>query len=214
LTGSLDSLFDFLRVDPDLLHVAAQTSAARAELPMRRDEVAAWIATLPLAEKDETLTRLIIESDNHAVPAELLQRFLKARDANRPDTTLSPAPRRTVGALLQAAQERTAEREQAAARKAAAEKAHREREAAAARARHLDRLAGQEPRLWADIDRLVVTKLPKNYDQAVHHLVDLRDLAAREEGDGRTDFASRLENFRASNARKPSLLERIARAGL
>lgn len=214
MTGTLDSLIDFLRVDPDLLHVAAQTSAARAELPLRRDDVAAWIATLPLAEKDETLTRLIIEFDNHAVPAELLQRFLKARDAIRPDTTFSPAPRRTVGALLQAAEDRTAEREQAAAAKAVAEKARREREVAAARERHLDRLAGQEPRLWADIDRLVVTKLPKNYDQAVHHLVDLRDLAAREKGDCSKDFASRLENFRASHARRPSLLQRITRAGL
>jgi hypothetical protein len=214
LSGSLEALADFLRVDRDLLHIAAQTSPARAEPPLQRDEVAAWIAALPPAEKDEILTRLIVEPDNHALPAELLQRFLRARDADRPDMTSSPDLRRTVGALLDAAQERTAEREEAAVRKAAEEKARREREAAAARARHLDRLAGQEPRLWADIDRLVVTKLPKNYDQAMTHLLDLRDLAARDGSAGSADFASRLENFRVANARKPSLLERLARAGL
>ncbi len=214
LSVSLEALVDFLRVDSDLLYAAAQTSPARVELPTRRTEIAAWIAALPLVEKDEILVRLIIAPDNPAPPAELLQRFIKASAADRPDTISSPDLRRTVGALLDAGEKRRTEREQATARKADAEKARREREAAVARAQALDRLAGQEPRLWADIDRLVLTKLPKNYDQAVKHLVDLRDLATRAGGDGRREFLARLDSFYTTHARKPSLLERVVRAGL
>lgn len=214
LSGSLEAFADFLRVDSDLLEVAAQASPARPELAIQRDEIAAWVGALSPAGKDEILTRLLVDPDDPVPVAELQQRFLKARDAHRSEGASSAASRRTVGALLRAAEEKTAEREQAAARRAASEKARNARETAAARARHLDRLAGQESRLWADVDRLVGTKLPKSYDQAVNNLVDLRDLTARAGGDGGADFMARLEGFRATHARKPSLLERIARAGL
>ena len=150
LSGSLEALADFLRVDPDLLEVAARASAPRAASPVQRNDVAAWVAALAPAEKDEILTPLIVAPDDSAsVPA--------------------------------------------------------------ARARHIDRLAGQEPRLRAEVERLVPTKLPKSYDQTVSHLVDLRDLAARDSRDRSTDFATRLEHFRAAHARKPS---RLDRAGL
>ena len=218
LSGSLEALADFLRVDPDLLEVAARASEPRVASPLQRNEVAAWVAALAPAEKDKILTRLIVAPDDSAsVPAELLHRFFQARDASRPSPSRSQDSRRTVGELLHATEERAAQREQAAARKAAEEKARHEREAAAARTRHLDRLAGQEPRLWAEVERLVPTKLPKSYDQTVSHLVDLRDLAARDSRDSRdrsTDFATRLEHFRAAHARKPSLLKRLDRAGL
>ncbi|MGH8490649.1 MAG: hypothetical protein ACREXS_17745 [Gammaproteobacteria bacterium] len=72
-----------------------------------------------------------------------------------------------------------AERQRIKAEKAAKEKARREREAAVARAQHLDEIAGKEPALWNKVEGLIATKQPKNYDQAVELLADLRDLAAR-----------------------------------
>ncbi len=214
LTGALSALADFIRVDPDLLEVAALASAPGDTVPLQRDDVRAWVAALAPAEKHEILTRLVVAPDDVAsVSAELQHQFCKARDASRPAPSRSDESRRTVGELLRATEARAAQRKQAAARKAAEAKARRERETAAARARHLDGLAGEEPRLWAEAERLVATKLPKSYDQTAGHLSDLRDLAARKGPGGGTDFATRLERFRAAHARKPSLLERLDRAG-
>jgi hypothetical protein len=61
------------------------------------------------------------------------------------------------------------------------------------------------------VERLVATKLPKNYDQATEHLVDLRDLAARKDAAG---FRRRIETLRAAHARKPTFISRLDKAGL
>jgi hypothetical protein len=98
-----------------------------------------------------------------------------------------------------------------AAEKSAAEKARRAREAAAVRAQYLDSLAGREPQLWRKIEDLVATRLPKDYNEAVRLLADLRDLAARNQT---TAFQSQLAGFRTIHARKPSLLTRLKQVGL
>jgi len=103
------------------------------------------------------------------------------------------------------------ERQRIEAEKRAKEKARREREAAVAREKHLESLVGREARLWAEVDGLVGTKQPKNYDQAVEILVDLRDLAARAKGG---DFGLRIETLRQAQAKKPSFIERLRKAGL
>jgi hypothetical protein len=210
LSASLQALADFLRLNADLLAVAAESSPARDERPLRRDELRGWLATLPADEKDDLLARLIAEADA-ALSAELHRRFVRARDAARPKTP-PPAARRTVGELLRAAEARTAERHRLAAEKAAADRARHEREAALARARHLERLAGQEATLWTEVERLVATRLPKDYDTAVGTLVDLRDLAAR--ANATAGFQTRLAALRATHVRKTGLLDRLARAGL
>ena len=210
LSASLQSLADFLRLDPDLLHVAAEASPAREERPLRRDELQVWLATLPASEKDDLLARLIAEADP-ALPNELHRRFLRARDAARPEAA-PPAKQRTVGDLLRAAEVRTAERQRLAAEKAATAKARTEREAALARVRHLDHLAGQEAKLWANVEDLVATRLPKNYEAAVSLLVDLRDLAVR--ANDASAFRARLDALRSACARKTGLLDRLTKAGL
>jgi hypothetical protein len=55
------------------------------------------------------------------------------------------------------------------------------------------------------------SKQPKSYDQAVALLVDLRDLAVRDK-DGA--FGIRLEARREAQAKKPSFIQRLAKAGL
>jgi hypothetical protein len=118
---------------------------------------------------------------------------------------------RTVGELLRAAGEQASERSRAAAARRAKEKARRDREAAIAREKHLDSLAGRESKLWGEVDTFVASKQPKSYDQAVAILVDLRDLAARGKAG---EFGLRIEALREAQARKPSFIQRLAKAGL
>ena len=64
---------------------------------------------------------------------------------------------------------------------------------------------------WLRVADLVATRLPKEYDQAVCLLLDLRDLAARSDP---AAFQSQLDRFRTAQARKPSLIARLKDAGL
>lgn len=207
LSASLESLAEFLRIDSGLLHVAADASSPLGDTRIDRDEVHAWVNKLATKEKDDLITSLVVDAD-HAKPAELLRRFLtqRATAGGGPATT-----GRTVGRLLQATEAYAAERERIEAEKRAREKARRDREAALAREKHLDSLVGRETKLWTEIDGLVATKQPKNYDQAVKLLIDLRDLTARGKSD---DFSLRMAALRQTQARKPSLIERLEKAGL
>jgi hypothetical protein len=210
LNASLASFAEFLRIDEDLLHAAAQASAVLEDRAPSWDEVHVWVAGLGIAEKEDLLTKLIVEEDL-TLGTELLHRFLTHRgDSGRGSG--AAAGRRTVGQLLRAAQARTEERRQAEARKRAQEKERREREAAVARAKRLDEIAGQEPKLWTRIDNLIAETQPKSYDQAIRLLLDLRDLAQREgKGD---EFRRKLEALHAVHSRKSSFLARLRRAGL
>jgi uncharacterized Zn finger protein len=117
-----------------------------------------------------------------------------------------------VGELLAAAQSFREQRRRQEARKAAEAKARQEQLAAIARQKHLDALAGREPEWWAKVEELVATRLPKSYDLAVQHLVDLRDLAIRK-GEG-ADFSRRLAVLRDAQARKVTFIGRLQDKGL
>ncbi|OHB67023.1 MAG: hypothetical protein A2Y76_07610 [Planctomycetes bacterium RBG_13_60_9] len=210
LSASLQGFADFLRVDEDLLYVAAQASEPAVDARISRKELHDWIAELPAGEKDDVLTRLVIDEDS-SVATELFQWFLEHRKAMAGGFP-AQATRRTVGELLRAAETRAEERQQAEARRRAEEAKRREQKAAAARAAHLARIADQEPRLWDRVDRLIAERKPKSYDEAVALLIDLRDLAQRS---GRSKESRRkLRAIRLTHARKPSLLKRLDKAGL
>jgi hypothetical protein len=207
LSASLESLAEFLRIDGDLLQVAAEASPPIGDSGLDRADVRAWIGKLPAREKDEIITNLVVDAD-HARIAELLQRFLK----ERLDRKGGPATTgRTARELLRAAEAHMTERLHLEAQKRVTEEARREREAAIAREKHLDGLVGREARLWKEVDALIATKQPGNYDQAVKLLVDLRDLAARGKAG---DFGLRIEALRQAQSKKPSFIERLRRAGL
>jgi hypothetical protein len=208
LSASLECLAEFLRIDSDLLAIAAESSSStKADAP-NHSEMADWVAALPLKEKDEILLRLLEGGDAH-LGTELNLRFRKSRASL--SSVVQPA-RRTVADLLTAASSQTEERQRSEARKAAAEKARREQEAARAREKHLEGLTGRVPELWTAIEELIATRLPQNYDLAVQHLVDLRDVSARQKTE--VDFANGLTAFRGRIGRKPSLIDRLTRAGL
>jgi hypothetical protein len=200
----LKAFADFLRLDPDLVQVAAQHSAHMAAGP---DETAlpGWIAALPETEKTELLVR-VAGAAPVAVRSELLHRF---RMAHRTGDAAAEGVR-TVGELLEAADRIAEERTRIEVERKARERERREREAAAARQRHLDQLSGRDEELWEQVDALVATKQPKSYDQAVSLLKDLRDLAAR---DGREPvFAARLQALQQAHAKKSSFVDRLRKA--
>jgi hypothetical protein len=210
LSTSLESLVDFLRIDPDLLGVAAQMSRALAQASPKPVEIRQWIGKLPSGEKDDLLA-MFITGEEPALAMQLMRRFIE-KDDKRSEEEAEGVKRRTVGELLQAAEALNEKRRKLAAKKAAEEKARREREAEIARAEHLDRIATKQPELWNQIDSLIATKQPKSYDRVVELLADLRDLAARQSKT--KEFATRVETLRSSHLRKPSLIERLRKAGL
>lgn len=201
-------LVDFLRLDQDLLAVAAEASPRQQTRPVQREDMAAWVALLPAKEKDELIVRLMA-GEEVGIGAELRARLGRSQAASAPTPQ---APRRTVRQLLAAAEAFRERRKQAKARKAAEEKSRREHAAAVAREKHLDGLAGREPELWAKVEELVATKLPKSYDLAVQHLADLRDLAKRTGAEA--DFFRRAALLREAHARKQTLIERLRNKGL
>ena len=210
LSASLESLVDFLRIDPSLIYVAARASEPLEDATPKQEEILEWIGTLPAGEKDDVLAKLIANED-FALAKELFRQFIKERCSGSQQIA-EKCERRTVGELIQEAEERAEERRRAAAKKAAEEKARRDREAAEHREKYLDEIAKREPNLWNQVENLISTKQPKSYDQAVRLLIDLRDLASRK---GKMDeFGPRLSALRAAQARKPSFIKRLRKAGL
>jgi hypothetical protein len=203
LSGPLHTLAAFLRIDEDLLAVAAQASDPRAS-DLSTAGLDEWVTSLPVPEKDALLLR-VIHGDPH-VHSELRQRFRRQQH----DTPTSGT--RTVKELLAAASARRTHRQQEAEHRAAAEHARREREAAIAREKRLDALAAQEEQAWHKVSTLIETKKPGNYDDAVALLVDLK--AVGERAGAPEGFHERYQQLRLDHRGKPSLMQRLDRAGL
>ena len=197
LTGPLQKLAEFLRLDRATIEVAAERSAPLKETRLSEREIRTWISALPGSEKDELILRLI--KGEAQLGAQVVRR-LRADLLPRSETPESGA-RRTAGELAQAGKERAALLERRAREQQAQE-----------RARHLDTLVGKEEALWRRADDLVSTRRQLEYDEAVGLLKDLRDLAAR--GDQTAQFADRLDALRTRHKGKSTFLDRLIRAGL
>jgi hypothetical protein len=191
LTAAQRALADFLRVDADLLAVAAQSSPAAPEpatTPTKK-ELTPLIAGLPEKEKDAWLLRLAL-GPQPALRNELLHRL-----RGTPATVTAP-DRRSTAHLLDAAHTRRTERRQ-----------RLQRAQAEARAERLTALAREADSLWSRAEAHIATKKTSAYDQAVTLLRDLRD-ACDHVGSG-TDFRKRLALLREANQRRPALLHRL-----
>ena len=114
LSGSLVSFTDFLRIDRDLLHAAAQTSLPLHLARPNQEDVLAYVRMLSAEEKDGLLLRLMMGEEAH-LGAEMLNRFLKEK---RKNASLSlKHQRRTVGELIRAGDEYREERRRPLQRK-------------------------------------------------------------------------------------------------
>jgi hypothetical protein len=206
LTAGQRALANFLRLDNDLLTVAAQTSPPLTETTDDPSELADWVTCLPIAEKDRLLTR-VVQGEAARVRMELLRRY-------RGDTAQTiPVPaRRTVAALLDEAASRRTDRERRLAAQYADQETRREEARVRARERRLDELARDQEAAWSRVEAMIATRKPAEYDAAVTLLTDLQALAERE--DRYDTFTSRTIALRQTHARKPSLIERFNRAGI
>jgi hypothetical protein len=173
--------------------------------------VAAWVATLPLAEKDALLvTLLTAEDESWSLANRLRQRFHQAWRQTHP-APATAQNRRTASDLWQISATLRQEEQRRQAAEAARQRAEQERRAAAQRKQYLASLVAQEPRLWQEVATLLNTTQPTKYDEAVRLLRDLRDLAT--DGGHLGRWEARLKEFRQRYARKPSLMQRFNKAG-
>ncbi|MFI5840014.1 hypothetical protein ACIA8K_09935 [Catenuloplanes sp. NPDC051500] len=202
LDGPLTAAAAFLRLDPDLLTVAATGSAARAE--PTAVQLTAWVGELPVAEKDALLTRAITGASIHG---DLLRRYR----AEHPDRAGARASR-TAGMLRGSAEKARDERERLDAAARRQEQERRERSAAAERQRHLDRLSRDQIRAWQRVFALIDTKTSRGYDEAVQLLIDLRDISERDSAEAA--FGQRIAELRAGHLSKPAFQRRLADVGL
>jgi hypothetical protein len=208
LTASQRALADFLRVDADLLHVAAEASPALPDVNAADPHaLAAHIAGLAASEKD-WLLGLVAADQAIRARMELLRGF-----GAQPGSQPLSRPRRTVAELLNAAADRTEQREQQAAAQRAAEQARQEQQRAEARRKRVDELARDPEAAWAEAERLISFRAPAQYDAAVALLMDLHDLAGRP-GQQSQEFGRRYAALREAHSRKSSLIHRLDRAGL
>ncbi|MBT2450292.1 hypothetical protein J7F03_25090 [Streptomyces sp. ISL-43] len=196
LTAPQSALADFLRVDTDLLAVAAQSSTAAPEPAARliRKELARLVSALPDEEKDALLVRLALDPEPH-LRSELVHRL---RETSAPAT----APgRRTAARLLDAAHTRRAERH-----------GHAERDRLRARATRLTALAAESDVIWNQAEAHIASKRTSAYDAAVALLRDLREACAHT-GHG-VDFQQRLGLLRDTYRSRPGLIHRLDSHGL
>jgi hypothetical protein len=204
LDGSLERLVDFLRIDTDLLEVAAANSRPLFAQSLSPEAVRRWLSERSPAEKDVYLERVIAEDPAVAIE---LQRLIADGD----DVPAETAPR-TVGSLLRAAEAATDRRRRVEMAQVEKDRKRRKEAALLARTAYLENLALHERAAWMKIERFLSTRQPANYDQAVLLLVDLREVATTT---GReTEFRQQLETLCVAHHRKPSLLAKLQRAGL
>jgi hypothetical protein len=206
LTASQRALADFLRLDPDLLQVAARTSPPLPETKDDPRRLSQWIEKLPVKEGRGLLLR-VAQGQGPQVQMELLRRF-----RGQPDTGRDDRPRRTVAELLDTAAELRQEREREAESARAEQEALREQQRAAAREKRLDAIARDPEITWARIDELIDGRQPSDYDVAVELLKDLQAIADRT---GLSqEFTERVTLLRRKHHRKSGLLARFDRATL
>lgn len=206
LSDSLASVAKFLKIDDDLIRVAAQASGPL--VPVSDDGIADWVTALPASEKDKFLT-MVAEGEGAQVEALLVRRF---RRESRPTGAAATNAGRTASELLAGAEARRAARKAAEARAREEARARRAEEQAGAYERHLEKLAGRKDETWQQVEKLTIFSKPKEYDQATQLLRDLHVIARRE--DDITAFTARIRELRTRYAKRPSLMERFDKAGL
>jgi hypothetical protein len=198
LTGSQTALVEFLRIDRDLLAVAASGSAASGAV--EGPDIEGWVADLPASERDALLVGLLRGGDAH-LRMKTLRRMKGA-------PTAEERARRTASELVEAATGAREARERAEVDRRAREAAENARLAAEARRKRLAELAAEGDRAWERVAIRIAEKRPVAYDIAVDLLADLREVTADAE------FGRRIEDLKVEHRRKVAFMERLASAGL
>lgn len=196
LTGSQSALAEFLRIDPDLIAVAADGARTASG---ERVDVEGWVSRLTGSERDALLVAWL-EGKDPLLRAETLRRA-------GPDQVASVGARCAAELLDRAAAVRD-DRVEAERAAQAARLAERTRQAELARQRRLAALVREGDGAWERVAARIAEKKPSGYDIAVDLLVDLRDVSDPDV------FAARLSGLRREHGRKVTFVERLGHAGL
>jgi hypothetical protein len=202
LSPTLDSFVDIMGIDRDLIAAAAEGASRVVAAPSAR-QVERWIAALGTDEHVALLSR--VARGDGSVSVEIMRGY---RRHARPRP--SGLPLRTAGTLRERAEAMAEARHQVARRREARARARRERQEQVARDRYLASLCKRERQAWQQVDTLIDTKRPRDYDAAVTLLSDLRDVSGQKRSG---QFAQRISELREAHATKPSLLARLKDAG-
>jgi len=208
LNGPLKSFVDFMRIDTDLIAVAAENSISESR-QTDPEALRTWIHNLPASEKNDILFRLI-EAPSPHLGTELMQRFQQtvSTTANsKMDKQL-----RSVKDLISRAETYTEERKRRVAEQKARDQARKKKEKAIAREKYLQSLAEREDSIWKKVDELIDSKQPAKYDEAVNLLVDLRDLNKKTGKE--PAFNKKLQTICENHARKSTFLNRLKKKSL
>ena len=208
LNAPLKSFADFMRIDADLIAVAAENSISENRQTDHK-ALKKWIQNLPEHEKDEILFQ-VVDAPHPHIRTELLRRFQQAVSTkNNFNGDKQP---RSVEDLLSKAEAFSAERKRRAAEQKARERERKKREEALAREKYLESLVGREDSIWKKVNDLIITKQPAKYDEAVKLLVDLRDLHQKT---GKENiFERKLITLSQVHYRKVSFMSRMQKENL
>jgi hypothetical protein len=211
LPAPLQSFAQFLGLERDLIRAAADRSRNLSAPSPSRATLAEWITAMPEAEKNALLLAMA-EGNDSCSRIDLLRRFNQCRLPPMSRAERVDSQPRTVSQIMALAQVHTDQRIRREAERKAVEQEKQERARTTARVKYLDKLAGREAQIWEQVDALAQTKQPNNYDRALSHILDLRDLASRR--NQQAHFDSALERLRLSHRAKPTFLRRLSQANL
>lgn len=196
LNASLQSLTDWVEIDSDLIAAAAQISQTKEEL---KEPFEAWVKAL--SEKEKTTLLVDIVTGDSVIASQLQARLRQKFAPASKRLSVSDGDRRRFSELAVLAETQRSRRQ-------AKEKAT----ATAKRHQYLETLKPQQAQIWDTIDGLIARKQAQPYQQAVQHLIDLRDLAALE---GKSAiFQARIRQMQADYSNRSGLLRRMREAKL
>ena len=207
LSPALLHLANFLRIDPDLILAAATVSSSLEGMTPNSKDFRTWISTLSAHEKDNILASILEGNMKGDQTAAFLQtsRFIQIWQSMQGCRKEKPK-QRTIGQLLKETESIRQTRLRAEAEKAAEELAKRQRLQRIAREKRLNAIMGCEFTLWDQIESLASEKKAKSYEKAIELLIDLRDLAVRENS---TAFSSKLNALKQQHSAKSSFIKRL-----
>lgn len=212
LSPALTDLADFVRIDFDLIAVAAQRSEPLAPAADDPATMRKWLSATPAKQKDEWLWR-VLQGEEFGLRSEMMRDFQQSQNPKKPAAEKGDkSSRRTAGELRKAAEAYGEKRRQTEAEQRATATARKQREAAAAQAKRLKALSGKEKTAWERVGSWIASKDSDHYDKAVDMLVDLKGLA--QQNNQVQAFVSKVQEIRKQNASKQALLRRLKKAAL
>ncbi|MGA0200912.1 MAG: hypothetical protein ACO3NK_17675, partial [Prochlorotrichaceae cyanobacterium] len=157
-----------------------------------------WIKALSEQEKTELLLE-IVTSD--LTIASQLQARLRQRFSQTPKYLPESEQRRSYAHLKALADTERLAR-----------KAREEETATRERRQYLESLKPQQEQIWKTIESIISRNKQQSYDEAVQHLIKLRDLATLE--GNAVEFQAKLQKLQTTYSKCSGLLRRIDAANL